>query len=173
MYGRRGTSENMKTEKQIRAYESVRLRARELRREMTSAEKILWEHLRDHRLGDFKFRRQAPTGHFITDFYCPKCKLVVEIDGDIHDLQIEQDKLRTEEMENFGYRVIRFRNEQAEREIESVLNSILDACRLPSPRIGTCARKGRRAGDEGNPPLPKSGEGSGVRAGNNANQTPR
>ncbi len=133
----------MKGEKPIRAYRSVQLRARELRQEMTTAEKMLWRRLRNHQLSGFKFRRQAPMGHFIADFYCAECKLVVEIDGDIHDLQVEQDKLRTEEMENLGYRVIRFRNEQVEKDIESVLKSILEACRLPSPKIG------RRAGDEG------------------------
>lgn len=145
----------MKDERPIRAYRSVQLHARELRKEMTRAEKILWEHLRGHRLDGFKFRRQAPMGHFIADFYCPKCKLIVEIDGDIHDVQIEQDKLRTEEMESFGYRVIRFKNEQVEKEIESVLNSILDACRFPSPGIGRGAR----------------GEGRGLMG--NANQAPR
>jgi very-short-patch-repair endonuclease len=133
----------MKDEKPIRAYRSVQLRARELRKEMTNAEKILWMRLRDHQLSGYKFRRQAPMGHFIADFYCAECKLIVEVDGDIHDLQIEQDKLRTEEMESFGYRVIRFRNEQIEKDIECVLKSILEACRLPSPRIG------RRVGDEG------------------------
>ena len=133
----------MKGEKPIRADRSVQLQARELRKEMTNVEKTLWARLRGHQLGGFKFRRQAPMGHFIADFYCAKCKLIVEIDGDIHDLQAEQDKVRTEEMESFGYRVIRFRNEQVENDIESVLNSILETCRLPSPRIG------RRAGDEG------------------------
>jgi len=82
-------------------------------------------------------------GHFIADFYCATCKLIIEIDGDTHDVQVEQDKLRAEEMESLGYRVIRFRNEQVENDIESVLSSILEVCRLPSPRIG------RRAGDEG------------------------
>ncbi len=133
----------MKGEKPIRAYRSVQLRAKELRQEMTNTEKMLWEHLRNHQLSGFKFRRQAPMGHFIADFYCAEYKLIVEIDGDIHDLQVEQDKLRTEEMENLGYRVIRFRNEQVEKDIESVLRSILEACRLPSPNFG------RRAGDEG------------------------
>ncbi|MCL5611002.1 MAG: endonuclease domain-containing protein [Chloroflexi bacterium] len=124
----------------IGAYRSVQLRARELRQEMTSAEKILWTRLRDYRLAGFKFRRQAPIGHFIADFYCAECRLIVEIDGEIHDLQIEQDKLRTEEMESLGYRVIRFRNEQIEKDIEFVLKSILEACRLegesPLPRLG-------------------------------------
>ena len=133
----------MKIEKPIRAYRSVQLRAKELRQEMTKAEKKLWERLRNRQLGNFKFRRQALMGHFIADFYCAACKLIIEIDGDIHNLQVEQDRLRTEEMGSFGYRVIRFKNEQVESDIESVLNSILEACQRPSPKTG------RRAGDEG------------------------
>jgi very-short-patch-repair endonuclease len=119
------------------------MRAKELRQEMTNAEKVLWQRLRNHQLGGFKFRRQAPMGHFIADFYCAECKLTIEIDGDIHDLQAKQDKMRTEEMESFGYRVVRFRNKQVEKDIESVLKSILEACRLPSPNSE------RRVGDEG------------------------
>jgi len=133
----------MKGSPPIRAYRSVQQRAKELRQEMTPAEKILWEHLRNRQLGGFKFRRQAPMGAFIADFYCAECRLVIEIDGDIHDLQVEQDKLRTEEIESFGYRVIRFRNTEVEHNIHSVLAKILEACRLPSPRMG------RGAGGEG------------------------
>ncbi len=107
----------MNENRPIRAFDSVRLRAKELRQGMTRAERLLWEQLRSHRLGGFKFRRQAPMGHFIADFYCPQCRLVIEIDGDIHDLQVEQDRLRTKEIENQGYRVIRFKNKQAETKI--------------------------------------------------------
>jgi very-short-patch-repair endonuclease len=127
----------------IRTTANIQHRARELRKEPTPAEKVIWEQLRDKRLGGFKFRRQAPMGRFIADFYCPACKLIVEIDGDIHDNQIEEDILRTKEMESFGYRVIRFRNEEILSNIKLVLNKILDACQLPSPRMG------RGAGGEG------------------------
>ncbi len=61
---------------------------------------------------ELKFRRQLPLGPFIADFYCAARCLVVEIDGDIHDLQPERDAARTEQFEQHGYRVIRFRNEQ-------------------------------------------------------------
>ena len=121
----------MKGEKPIRALRSVQLHAMELRHEMTGAEKNLWARLRGHQLSGFKFRRQAPMGHFIADFYCANCKLITEIDGEVHDLQAGQDKPRTEEMENFRYRVIRFRNNQVENDIESVLNSILESCLSP------------------------------------------
>ena len=127
----------------IRTTSNIQQRAKELRKESTPAEKVLWDRLRNRQLGGYKFRRQAPMGHVIADFYCAECKLIVEIDGDIHDFQLEKDKLRTEEIESFGYRVIRFRNEEVLSNIETVLNKILEACKLPSPRMG------RRAGDEG------------------------
>ena len=110
---------------------------------MTQAEQLLWERLRNRQLSGLKFCRQHPLGPFITDFYCADKRLVVEIDGDIHALQREQDEQRTCQFEDFGYRVIRFRNEEIETNIGLVLKKILEACQLPSPRMG------RRAGDEG------------------------
>jgi very-short-patch-repair endonuclease len=82
-------------------------------------------------------------GNVIADFYCAECKLIVEIDGDIHDFQIDEDASRTRQIESFGYRVIRFRNEEVLSNIETVLSKILEACTLPSPVIG------RGAGGEG------------------------
>jgi len=110
---------------------------------MTQAERLLWERLRNRQLSGLKFRRQHPLGPFITDFYCAEKRLVVEIDGDIHDLQNEQDEQRTRQFKEFGYRLIRFRNKEVETNIGLVLTKVLEACKLPSPRIG------RRAGDEG------------------------
>ncbi len=110
---------------------------------MTQAERLLWERLRNHQLSGLKFRRQHPLGPFITDFYCAEKRLVVEIDGDIHDLQNEQDEQWTRQFKEFGYRLIRFRNKEVETNIGLVLTKVLEACKLPSPRIG------RRAGDEG------------------------
>ena len=109
---------------------------------MTQAEQLLWERLRNRQLSGLKFRRQYPLGPFITDFYYAETRLVVEIDGDIHDLQEEQDEQRTRQVEEFGYRMIRFRNKEVETNTGLVLKKILDACQLPSPRMG------RRSGDE-------------------------
>ena len=148
----RGEGNNrMKNERRIRTSSGVQQRAKELRQKMTPAEKILWERLRNRQLGGLKFRRQHPLGPFITDFYCAEKRLVVEIDGDIHDLQQEQDEQRTRQFEEFGYQVIRFRNEEVETRLGLVLTRILETCKLPSPRIG------RRAGDEGSPPSPRIG----------------
>jgi very-short-patch-repair endonuclease len=120
----------------MRTTPTIQQRAKELRKKATPAERVLWERLRGRQLGGFKFRRQAPMGRFIADFYCAERKLIVELDGGIHDFQLEADQLRTEEMESFGYRVIRFKNEQVEKDIESVLNSILTTCKAPLPRVG-------------------------------------
>ncbi len=119
--------------KRIRAYASVQQRAKELRKEMTCAEKILWERLRNRQLGGFKFRRQHPMGSFIADFYCPECKLVIEIDGEIHISQAEADVERTEIIESFGYRVIRFHNADVETNLQIVLQKILTTCQTPLP----------------------------------------
>ncbi len=127
----------------MRTTASIQQRAKELRKESTPTEKMLWERLRNRQLGGFKFRRQSPMGRVIADFYCAECKLIVVIDGEIHDFQITAEEQRTKEIESFGYRVIRFRNEEVKKDLYSVLNSILEACRLPSPRIG------RRVGNEG------------------------
>jgi very-short-patch-repair endonuclease len=79
-------------------------RSRELRREMTPAEKILWQELRANKLG-VHFRRQQIIQGFIVDFYCHKAALVVEVDGDIHDLQKEEDERREKVLIEMGLRV--------------------------------------------------------------------
>jgi len=102
-------------------------RAKSLKREMTPAEKILWNELRDGRLEGYKFRRQHPIGKFIADFYCHQGKLVVELDGSIHDNEDvkERDASRTSEIENFELRVIRFQNEDIFKKLNEVLKQIM------------------------------------------------
>ena len=85
-------------------------RARELRQEKTPAEKILWEELRANKLG-LHFRRQQIIVGFIVDFYCHKAGLVVEVDGEIHDLQQEDDRECEKAFSTLGLRIVRFRNE--------------------------------------------------------------
>src|SRR5512139_2990284 len=98
-------------------------RAKELRREMTPAEKILWEELRANKLG-VHFRRQQVIAGFIVDFYCHKSALVVEVDGDIHDLQQEEDARREKALSELGLRMVRFRNDEVMRNLLSVLGKI-------------------------------------------------
>ncbi|HEX8359615.1 MAG TPA: DUF559 domain-containing protein [Longimicrobium sp.] len=97
-------------------------RARELRHAPTRAEDFLWNGLRGWKLA--KFRRQHPFERFILDFYCPAAKLCVEVDGDIHDEQVERDAARTEILNAHGIRVIRFRNEEVIADTRSVLRRI-------------------------------------------------
>lgn len=105
------------------AKSDIFVKARELRKSMTVAEEILWRHLRNGKLDGLKFRRQHPIDIFIADFYCPQKRLVIELDGGIHDNidQKEYDEGRTFELEEKGYKLIRFKNEEVVNDIENVL----------------------------------------------------
>jgi very-short-patch-repair endonuclease len=103
--------------------------AKELRRNMTEEEKILWQHLRANRLGGFHFRRQQIIGKYVVDFYCHAASLVVELDGGIHVKQVERDKERDEELIARGLEILRFKNEQVRHELANMLAQIADACR--------------------------------------------
>src|SRR5512138_2777022 len=95
-------------------------RARELRREMTPAEKLLWQQLRANKLG-VHFRRQQIIAGFIVDFYCHRAALVIEVDGDIHDLQQEEDVAREKALSEIGLQIIRFRNDEVLRNLSLVV----------------------------------------------------
>src|SRR5574339_466373 len=95
----------------------------ELRRDMTPAEKLLWQELRANKLG-VHFRRQQVISGFIVDFYCHKADLIVEVDGDIHDLQQEEDARREKVLDELGLRMIRFRNEDVFKNLSTVLEKI-------------------------------------------------
>ena len=98
-------------------------RAKELRREMTPAEKLLWQEVRAKKLG-VRFRRQQVIQGFIVDFYCHKAALVVEVDGDIHDLQQEEDAKREKVLREMGLRIVRFKNDEVVRELSTVVGKI-------------------------------------------------
>ncbi len=119
---------------------------REARANLTPAEQILWEVLRDRRLGGWKFRRQHPLGRYIADFYCADARLAIELDGPIHDRvdQKDYDRVRQEELQARGIRVLRLTNGQVEQSLETAVSLILqDLASL------------------GQPPSPRSGEGAG------------
>jgi very-short-patch-repair endonuclease len=90
-------------------------RARSNRRRATAAEAIVWRWLRDRRLEGIKFRRQHPLGNYIADFYCHELRLVVELDGDGHELTYEYDEERTRILGTKGIAVIRICNEEVRR----------------------------------------------------------
>jgi very-short-patch-repair endonuclease len=98
----------------------------ELRKSLTAAEAVLWKSLQRRQLLGKKFRRQASIGRFIVDFYCPECRLVVELDGAPHfaPLRIEYDAERTEYLSQRGIRVIRFENRVVYENLDAVLETI-------------------------------------------------
>lgn len=103
---------------------------RNLRQEMTEAEKMLWKFLRAGKLSGIKFKRQHSIGNYIVDFYCARKKLIIEVDGEIHNdaTQKEKDILRDENLKEMNFVVLRFTNSEVLNEIESVLNTIESYC---------------------------------------------
>jgi very-short-patch-repair endonuclease len=99
-------------------------KAKEMRKNMTPAERKLWGFLRTFPL---KMWRQKPISHFIVDFYCPKLKLVIEIDGDSHFTEEGKayDQERTQILEGYDLKVVRFTNDQVLHEFEVVCEEIM------------------------------------------------
>jgi len=102
--------------------------ARNLRANLTYPERKLWYALRARRLAGIKFRRQAPSLGFIVDYLCDEHSLVVELDGNCHIGDFEYDKRRQTLIEEAGYRVVRFANDDVMRDLDTVLAAILVAC---------------------------------------------
>jgi very-short-patch-repair endonuclease len=100
--------------------------AKKMRKEPTPAEAMLWEHLRRKNLMDSKFYRQYPIGRYIADFCCPSKKLIVEMDGGIHETEkrIVYDEIRDKTLYCEGMKVIRFKNMQVINDIDSVISTI-------------------------------------------------
>ncbi len=109
--------------------ETPRDRGRRLRAKSTEEERKLWRHLRAKRFGGFKFRRQHRIGPFFADLCCPGRRLIIELDGGQHAEQEEgrRDAVRTAYLNEQGYRVIRFWNEQVNTELDDVLEAIYAA----------------------------------------------
>lgn len=115
-------------------WKSITEIAREFRKEPTASEKLLWEHLRKRRLQGYKFLRQKPFVHeqrenkryfYIADFYCAELKLVIEVDGKIHDFQKEYDYQRDLVLNGLGLKVLRVKNEELV-DMDGVLERILE-----------------------------------------------
>ncbi len=110
--------------------------ARALRRNHTDSEGRLWGELRGRRLGGWKWRRQAPIGPFVVDFYCPAARLVVELDGATHLDTVEYDTRRTRYLQQLGLRVIRFGSENIwGGGLDHVREAILAACGGETPHL--------------------------------------
>jgi very-short-patch-repair endonuclease len=118
-------------------FDRVKHRAKELRKTQTKVEQVLWARLRNRGLHGLKFRRQHPIGPYIADFYCAEHRLIVEVDGGIHNAQQEPDKLRGEQLAAHGYRVVRFTNAEVETSLQAVLERIAAACGMQRPSPGS------------------------------------
>jgi len=103
-------------------------RARELRRAMTPEEAILWPALRSNQIKGYHFRRQQVIDGFIADFYCHAAGLVIEVDGGIHENQLDYDTERAALMREHGLRVHRFTNEEVRTDLRTVLKRIKALC---------------------------------------------
>jgi very-short-patch-repair endonuclease len=120
----------MRKSRQYRGgYQSSGLKelARELRKDQTSAETLLWELIRNRQLLGVKFRRQHQFGDYIADFYCREANLVIECDGSVHDHNEawHHDQNRDAYMISQGLRVLRFTNQQILNDTEKVLEEIV------------------------------------------------
>jgi len=133
------------------------MRARELRSKSTPSEILLWKELRNRKLSGYKFLRQHPIvynpygsgmKYFVADFYCDIKKTVIELDGPIHENNLEYDKFRDAEMVNLGLQILRIKNEEllnideVLKKIEAYLNSrVLEKEKFfNTVEIGSCAR---------------------------------
>ena len=120
-------------------FEIVKKRARELRSKATPSETLLWKELRNRKLCGYKFLRQHPivynpsgsgVKYFVADFFCDIKKTVIELDGPIHESNLEYDQFRDAEMVNLGLHILRIKNEEllniidVLKKIEAYLNSI-------------------------------------------------
>ena len=108
--------------------------ARQLRKNMTPAEKLFWQHIRHEQFHQLRFLRQHPLFYsyndhlkfFIADFYCHQLRLVIEIDGGIHESQKDYDVIRTDILQTMKLKVVRFKNEDVLNNIEKVLQRMED-----------------------------------------------
>lgn len=110
-------------------YDELIARCRELRKNPTEAESVLWTQLRKKHLGGYKFRRQHPYEGYILDFYCAKARLGIEVDGAVHKLECnaKYDQDRSEILEGEGIKILRFWNSEVMNDLEGVVNKIIAA----------------------------------------------
>lgn len=111
---------------------SEKLKRQQLRKEMTKAEKLLWEKLKSQQLENCKFRRQYSVDKFVLDFYSPEIKLAIEVDGDSHfqDGAVEYDAERQIFIESVGIKFLRFTNDDVYHNLEGVIEVIAGKIQL-------------------------------------------
>ena len=110
----------------IRMKEVKKVFARQLRKEQTKAEKIVWELIRNRKFRGLKFRRQHVMEGFVLDFYCPEIKFGIEVDGGIHIKRKDYDDIRQEVIESEGITIIRITNKELLERKRSILDKLND-----------------------------------------------
>jgi very-short-patch-repair endonuclease len=125
-----------------------------MRHEPTPTEDALWQALRGRQLEGVQFRRQHAIDRFIVDFYSREARLVIEVDGPIHQYKAEEDAIRQQFLESTGLHVLRFSNQEVQQSLPNVLARIRIALRSPSPRA-------EQAPDTETPPSPRTERGPG------------
>jgi very-short-patch-repair endonuclease len=150
----------------VPVWQALKPLVRELRTSPTPAEHALWQRLRGKQLG-VKFRRQHTIGPFIVDFYAGDARLIIEVDGPVHEAQKEYDAMRQACLESLGYRVLRFTNAQVLREMDTVLAIVRAALVAPHPlppspqAVAPHPLPPSPQAGKGNPPSPPAGRGQG------------
>jgi very-short-patch-repair endonuclease len=116
-------------------WEKLKPLARQKRHEPTTMEDALWRQIRNRRVAGAKFRRQYAIGRFIVDFYCAEARLIIEVDGSIHDYSQEEDRIRQAFLEGLGLQVIRFTNGDVSQHPHAVLERIAEVLASRPPYI--------------------------------------
>ena len=107
--------------------------ARELRKNMTLSEVLLWNELKNKQILGYDFDRQRPIGNFIVDFYCKELSLAIEIDGDTHIYKYDYDDERQHSLENLGVNFIRFEDIEVKKNMNNVLRVLEDWIKRNQP----------------------------------------
>ena len=107
--------------------------AKQLRRNSTTAETLLWRKLRNRQMNGHKFRRQQPLGPYIADFVCHELRLIIELDGGQHANTLDRDQTRDAYLRTLGYKILRFWNNEVLENLEGVLMSIAKFAPPPPP----------------------------------------
>jgi very-short-patch-repair endonuclease len=108
-------------------WEILKPLARQMRHEATPAEKILWDMLRGRQLQGAKFRRQHPIDRFIVDFICLESRLIIEVDGEIHQYTQQEDAIRQSFLESLNFTVLRFSNADVFSQLDKVIETMRQA----------------------------------------------
>lgn len=118
-------------------------KAKELRKDQTKTEQVFWRSvLKSHPFNLYTWNRQKPIHRFIVDFYCSKLQLVVEIDGSIHEYNVNYDQARTDYLNQLGLKVIRFSNDEVLHDQQRIRDQLLTELRSKSSPAPSLGKKG-------------------------------